>query len=133
MSDPGDTTKMRLVAQDVMGPQIRVCEVQRDRINDRQAVLVAATAANARAVAALSEAVAALTVTVTQLASTVATQAATDAAQAATNATQEVRLGKLETQQAVMAVKLARAAVAGSVVGGSLPYVVEWIIQAVNH
>jgi len=133
MNDPGDTTKMRLVAQDVMNPQIKVCEARRDRIDDKQVLLASATAANARAVASLSEAVSALTVTVTQLASTVATQAATDAAQAATNATQEVRLGKLETQQAVMAVKLARAAVAGSVVGGSLPYVVEWIIQAVNH
>ena len=133
MNDPKSTNDVRMIAQDVTRTQAEICEARRGRLDDRQAVLVAATAANARAVAALSEAVAALTVTVTQLASTVATQAATDAAQAATNATQEVRLGKLETQQAVMAVKLARAAVAGSVVGGSLPYVVEWIIQAVNH
>ena len=129
MSDPGDTTKMRLVAQDVMGPQIRVCEVQRDRINDRQASLASATAANARAVAALSEAVAALTVTVTQLASTVASQAATDATQAAVNAKQEMRLGKLETQQAVFAVKMGALVVAGS---GAIP-LLQWIIQAVNH
>ena len=129
MSDPGDTTKMRLVAQDVMGPQIRVCEVQRDRINDRQAMLVEATAANARAVAALSEAVAALTVTVTQLASTVAAQASTDTTQAEINATQERRLGKLETQQAVFAVKIGALAVVGS---GAIP-LLQWIIQAVNH
>ena len=133
MNDPKSTNDMRMIAQDVIGPQVKICEARRDRIDDKQVMLAAATAANARAVASLSEAVAALTVTVTQLASTVATQAATDAAQAATNATQAARLGKLETQQAVMAVKLARAAVAGSVVGGSLPYVVEWIIQVVNH
>ena len=129
MNDPKSTTEMRLIAQDVMGPQIKICEARRDRIDDKQVLLVAATAANARAVAALSEAVAALTVTVTQLASTVAAQAASDATQAAINVTQEARLGKLETQQAVFAVKMGALVVAGS---GAIP-LIQWIVQVVNH
>jgi len=129
MNDPKSTNDVRMIAQDVMIPQIKICEARRDRIDDRQASLASATAANARAVAALSEAVAALTVTVTQLASTVASQAATDATQAAVNAKQEMRLGKLETQQAVFAVKMGALVVAGS---GAIP-LLQWIIQAVNH
>jgi len=128
-NDPKSTTEMRIIAQDVMGPQIRVCEVQRDRINDRQAMLVEATTANARAVAALSEAVAALTVTVTQLASTVATQAATDATQAEINATQERRLGKLETQQAVFGVKMGALVIAGS----NVVPLIQWVVSSLNH
>ena len=129
MSDPKSTTEMRMVAQEVMGPQIKICEARRDRIDDKQVMLVAATAANARAVAALSEAVAALTVTVTQLASTVAAQAAFDATQATINVTQEARLGKLETQQAVFAVKVGAFVVAGS---GVVP-LIQWVVSSLNH
>ena len=120
---------MRIIAQDVMNPQIKVCEARRDRIDDKQALLASATAANARAVASLSEAVSALTVTVTQLASTVATQAATDATQAAINATQEARLGKIETAQAVFAVKMGALVIAGS----NVVPLIQWVVSSLNH
>ena len=122
MNDPKSTNDVRMIAQDVTRTQSEICDARRGRLDDKQVLLAAATASNARAVASLSEAVAALTVTVTQLASTVA-------AQAATNATQEARLGKLETQQAVFAVKIGAAVVAS----GSVVPIIQWIIEAVNH
>ena len=129
MNDPKSTNDVRMIAQDVTRTQAEICEARRDRIDDKQVLLASATAANARAVASLSEAVSALTVTVTQLASTVATQAATDATQAAINATQEARLGKIETAQAVFAVKMGALVVAG----GSVVPLIQWVVALLNH
>ena len=122
LNDPKSTNDVRMIAQEATAAQSRVCDVQRGRLDDRLSMLSKATEENSKSVDEISRSVASLSATVTQLAATVAYQSTTLAAQGA-------KISDHDTRLAVMTVRVSIAAV----IGGSLPSIVQWIVQSVNH
>ena len=59
-NEPGDTTKMRLVAQDVIRTQAELCASKRENLIDKMITLTATVTANASAITALTASVTAL-------------------------------------------------------------------------
>jgi len=111
-----------MIAQGVTQQQAAICAERRGRIDDRLTAISSATAENTKALDDLTKAVSSLSATVTQLAATVAYQSTTLAAQGA-------KVADHETKLAVLTLRVGIAAV----VGGSLPAIVQWLYNAVNH
>jgi septal ring factor EnvC (AmiA/AmiB activator) len=122
LNDPKSTNDITMIAREAIRQQAEVCEERRGRTDDRLARLSRMAEDNAKAVDKLSESIASLSATVTQLAATVAYQSTTLASHGG-------KISDHDTQLAVLAVRMGIAAV----IGGSIPPIAQWVIQAIQN